>query len=59
MCAVPTAPAWFQHAGLGADALGSGVEQRGARAEGANVDYAPTVDVVPIERELSVPAFPE
>ena len=41
MCAVPTAPAWLQRAGLGADVMGTGASSGGARAEGVRVAYAP------------------
>jgi len=45
MCAVPTAPAWLQRAGLGADVMGTRDDAAGERGRWAsNVDYAPTVD---------------
>jgi len=34
--AVPTAPAWLQRAGLGADVIGTGAKQRGTGAEGVH-----------------------
>jgi hypothetical protein len=39
MCAVPTAPAWLQRAGLGAYGMGTQASSEGARAEGVNVDW--------------------
>ena len=34
MCAMPTAPAWLQRAGLGADVMGTGGQQRESEGGG-------------------------